>query len=253
MENSQNAENCQLQKSDIKKAKTIKKEAKKAEKKLRNENERKNRRYTVGEEIANSITHGIGALLSIFIVVYGILNITEENGKVMLTTIGLIVFAICLVICYGISAVYHSLGINSGKRTMRVLDHCGIYFLIAGTYTPFCLVVLTGWLGYTIMAVNWTAAIVGTTLTAVNREKYKKFAMICYLAMGWIIIIAIFPLIEAMGLSWALLMLLNGGIAYTVGAVIYMKSKRKKYGHSIWHLFTLMGTVFHIIAIMLVI
>lgn len=214
----------------------------------KNEVERNKHRYTLGEEIANAITHGIGALFGIFILIYG--NIKAQTVS---TVLGVTVFGITMAISYAISCIYHALKITKGKRVMRVLDHCSIYFLIAGTYTPFCLIALSGWIGYTILAINWVACIVGTTLTAIDRKKFKTFAMICYLAMGWVILLAFKPLIGFMGFGSAFWLLLLGGVSYTIGAVVFMIAKKKRYGHSIWHLFTLVGSLFHFLCIALII
>ncbi|MBR6452887.1 MAG: hemolysin III family protein, partial [Lachnospiraceae bacterium] len=156
-----------------------------------------------------------------------------------------------LIILYTMSSVYHGLRPNMGKKVMQVLDHCTIYFLIGGTYTPIVLGPLRAmipWLGWTIFGIVWGFCALGCTFTAIDIEKYKKLAMACYVGIGWIIVIAIKPTIQAVTFKGFLFLLL-GGVAYTIGAVLYALGKKMRYMHSIFHVFVLIGTALQFIAI----
>lgn len=156
-----------------------------------------------------------------------------------------------MIITYTMSAIYHFLRPNKAKKVFRIFDHCSIYLLIAGTYTPLCLITLTNapaW-GYTLFAIVWALSILGIVLNAVNMYKWKVLSMILYIALGWCIILAIYPLlqnIQLAGFWW----LLAGGLCYTVGAVFYGFGKKVKYIHSIWHLFVLFGSILQFVSIL---
>ncbi|MCL2488107.1 MAG: hemolysin III family protein, partial [Oscillospiraceae bacterium] len=155
------------------------------------------------------------------------------------------VYGASLIILFTMSCLYHAISHPTAKYVMRVFDHTSIFLLIAGTYTPLTLVTLRAeipWLGWSIFGVVWAAAAVGITLTAVSVERFKKFAMVCYIASGWCIAAAIVPLMKIMDTAGLILMLI-GGIGYTVGLVFY--ALKIKYMHSIWHLFVLGGAVAH--------
>jgi hemolysin III len=148
------------------------------------------------------------------------------------------------------STLYHSLAVNNAKRVFRIIDHCSIFLLIAGTYTPFTLVALEKPLGYVLFAIIWSIAILGIVLNAVDLKKYKIISFISYIILGWIIIFAYQPLKDAV--SWSgILLLLAGGIVYTVGAIIYAFGKKVKYFHSIFHFFVLTGSILHFFSILL--
>ena len=146
------------------------------------------------------------------------------------------------------SCIYHALKPCNAKRVMRIFDHCTIFLLIAGSYTPFTLVSLRDSVGWVLFGVVWGAAIIGIILNAIDMERYTTLSMICYLAMGWVIIFAIKPLINAIDMN-GIKLLVAGGIAYTVGAVIYGIGSKVKYMHSIWHFFVLAGTIFQFLTI----
>lgn len=205
-------------------------------------------KYTLGEELVSAISHGIGALLSIAgtIVLIYFAALSNDTWKI----VSVCIYGASMIILYTVSTVYHSLAPSGGKKVMRILDHCVIYLLIAGTYTPFVLVTLRGLTGWLLFGINCTAAVVGITLTAIDFKKFGKFAMVCYLAMGWVVIFGIVPLIKTLSL-WGLIFLLEGGIFYTVGAVLYGLGKKKRYIHSLWHFFVLAGTIFHYFSILL--
>ena len=206
-------------------------------------------KYTLGEELCNAITHGLGAIFGVICLVLCVVQ-AVTHGDVF-GVVGSAIYGSALIILYANSCIYHSLRPNNGKRVMRIIDHCSIYLLIAGTYTPFTLVSLrqesAGW-GWTIFGIVWGAAVLGIIFNAISVERFKVFSMICYIAMGWSIIVAIFPLIRAMSIP-ALWLLFMGGVAYTLGSVLYGIGKKKKYIHSVFHVFVLLGSVLHFIAI----
>lgn len=203
-------------------------------------------KYTLGEELVSSISHGIGAGLGLVALCLCLTKSSSSGGG--LETVSSWIFGLSLIILYTMSCVYHALKPNNAKRLMRIFDHCTIFFLIAGTYTPFTLVSLRGKVGWTIFGIIWGAAIVGIVLNAIDMERFKVFSMICYLAMGWTIVIAFGSLKQAVA-SQGIKLLLAGGIAYTVGAVIYGIGSKVKYMHSIWHFFVLAGSILHFLCI----
>ena len=194
--------------------------------------------YSLGGEMFSSITHGFTALMGVAILVLCVI-FAARTDQGALGIVAVSIFGATAFIGFTISTIYHALAVNSGKRVMRVLDHTSIYFIIAGTYTPFSLLVLGGWVGWTIFGVNWALCFLGATLTAIDRKKFKTFAFICYLTMGWVALAVVVPLVDAMGWGWSLWLLFAGGIAYTLGAVVYKFPG--KWTHGIWHLFTLAG------------
>ena len=196
--------------------------------------------YSISEELMNSISHGIGAALSIAAIVLLILNSNFEAKSIVCVTI----YSVSLFILYIISTLYHALLPGKAKKVFRVLDHCSIFLLIAGTYTPICLLVLNSIVGWALFFIVWIAAIVGIVFNSIDIKKFAKFSMICYIAMGWVVIFAIKPLIDSIT-NLQLALLVWGGISYTVGAVLYVVGKKQKYIHSVWHLFVLIGSILH--------
>ena len=160
------------------------------------------------------------------------------------------IYGSTLIILYMMSTMYHALKVNNAKRVFRIIDHCSIFLLIAGTYTPYTLVALGGALGWTLFGIVWAAAILGVVLNSVDLNKFKVFSMICYLAMGWVIIFAFKPLTEAIAMP-GIWLLIAGGIIYTVGAIFYGIGKKIKYMHSIFHIFVLAGSILHFFSILL--
>ncbi|MCL2755432.1 MAG: hemolysin III family protein [Firmicutes bacterium] len=203
--------------------------------------------YTLGGEIFSAITHGITALAGLAILVLSII-FAVQSGRGPTAVISVIVFGLCAFIGFTLSTVYHSLAINKGKRVMRILDHCSIYFIIAGTYTPFMLMGVQGWAGWTLLGVVWAMAAAGCTLTAVNMKKFKTLEFVTFIVMGWIGLIAAYPLISNIGWGASFWLLIGGGVAYTLGAVIF--KMKGKYVHGIWHLFTLVGLVCQFLSIL---
>jgi len=199
-----------------------------------------------GEEVANSASHGLGLLLALAgapVLVMSAYQRGDASGIV-----GASVFAATMVLLYFTSTLYHALPNCRAKRVFQILDHSAIYFLIAGTYTPFTLGVLRGAWGWALFAIVWSLAVVGTFLKVVGGIRYTMVSTWVYLAMGWAILIAAdtaWTLIPKWGLLW----LFAGGIAYTAGAVFFMK-ERIRYFHFIWHLFVITGTACHFVAVL---
>ena len=205
------------------------------------------RKYTLGEEIFNSVTHGIGTVLSVggTVVLIIFAAIYSDAWAVVSSAI----FGASLIVLYTMSTLYHAITNNTAKKFFRIMDHNTIFFLIAGTYTPLTLTVLRGTLGWILFGVVWGAAILGIVFNSIDLEKYSKPSIACYIAMGWVIIFAIKPLMQALP-QISLIFLLIGGVLYTLGVIFYA-IKKVKYFHSIWHIFTLGGSVFHYFAILI--
>jgi hemolysin III len=207
----------------------------------------RHRPQTIGEEIANAITHGIGALFSVFALVFLVAEAAYfRRGPVVVAS--MVIYGISLIVLYLSSTLYHALTNKTAKFVFKILDHSGIYLLIAGSYTPFCLVALANPLGYAIFAAEWTLAIAGISTEAfwVHRPKWAN--AVIYIAMGWLAIVALPDLLRALGPTGAWL-LAGGGIAYTLGAVFYVVKTR--FMHMVWHLFVLLGSVLHFLAVAL--
>ncbi|NOY10245.1 MAG: hemolysin III family protein [Spirochaetes bacterium] len=201
--------------------------------------------YSAGEEIFNAGTHGTGVVLSIFGLV--ILIIKSIHYGTAVHIVSAVIFGTSMVLLYLSSTLYHSFTRERAKHIFKILDHSSIYLLIAGSYTPFTLVTLHGSWGWSLFGIVWGLALIGITAKVVFINKFKSLSLILYLSMGWIIVIAVKPLIHALpaeGLYW----LIAGGLAYTIGTVFYIM-KKVKYSHGIWHLFVLTGTVCHFFAI----
>lgn len=205
--------------------------------------------YTKGEEVFNMVSHIAGAVFGIVALVLSVVfSALHHNTWAVVSSA---IYGGSLILLYVNSSVYHGLHKNMGKKVMQVIDHCTIFFLIGGTYTPILLCairpVYPGW-GWTIFGIVWGCCILGTVFTAIDLKKYSKLSMICYVGIGWCIVIAIKPVMETVQFG-ALLLILFGGIAYTVGAVLYAIGKKKRYMHSLFHLFVLAGSALHFIAI----
>lgn len=194
-------------------------------------------KYKLSEELINSISHGIGAALSIVAFILGLIK--AENG---LAIFSVFFYCISSFLLYLMSCLYHALKRNNAKRVFRIIDHCSIYLLIAGTYTPVVLLALPHGLGWTMFGIVWAMAIFGIVLNAIDLKKFKKLSMILYLVMGWCIIFSFKTLWNSMNHTGIYLLLL-GGITYTFGAIIYGIGKKKKYMHSVFHLFCLVASV----------
>jgi hemolysin III len=203
-------------------------------------------RYTAAEELANSLTHGLGLALSLA----GLVFLVESAGLrgEALPTVGCAVFGASLVLLYASSTLYHSLPSPRAKRVLRPLDHSAIFLLIAGTYTPFTLVTLRGAWGWWLFGVVWSAALAGITLRLVLPRRPTALFLSLYLAMGWCVVVAAHPLFAAIGPSGTAL-LAAGGLAYSLGVPFYVW-RRMPYHHAVWHLFVLAGSALHYAAVL---
>lgn len=204
------------------------------------------RTQTAGEEIANSVSHGVGLLASVA-AIPSLLAATIRRGDAF-DVVGASVFAATVLLLYAASTLYHALPNNKAKRVFRVLDHGAVFLLIAGTYTPFTLGALRGPWGWTLLGLVWSLAVSGIVLTARTGFRYPRLATGAYLGMGWLMIIAIKPLwmhVPLPGVLW----LLAGGLAYTAG-VAFLRARRMRYSHFVWHLFVLAGSACHYIAVL---
>jgi hemolysin III len=202
--------------------------------------------YTKGEEIANAITHGIGAALAIAALV--LLVVFSAMKGTAWHVVGFSIFGATLVILYLESTLYHSLTNKKVKRLFRKFDHMSIFLLIAGTYTPFCLTILRGTMGWIMFAIVWGSTVVGIILKAFLTGKKDKLSTTLYVVMGWLIVIAIKRMYLSMIFS-GFLFLVIGGLLYTVGALFYSWDKLK-YNHGVWHLFVIGGSVCHFFSVM---
>ena len=204
--------------------------------------------YTIGEEISNSITHGIGSLLSIAGLVIMIVKSVMKGDSIGL--LSSIIFGVSLIILYTMSTLYHAIANQKAKNVLKIFDHCTIYLLIAGSYTAFTLMAIRSinptkaWI---VFAIVWGIAILGTVLYAVFKNKFKILNVLSYVIMGWVVVIALPEIIEFFTTKSSIVglyLLLAGGIAYTLGIVFYVLQKKNfKYFHSIWHVFVLAGSI----------
>ena len=206
--------------------------------------------YTKGEEIMNMVTHIVGGALAILTLI-----LCPWLCAVHKNTIGVIASAIygfSMLVLYSMSSIYHGLRPNTGKKVLQILDHCTIYFLIAGTYTPIALIAFRPVypaLGWGLVAFQWALAALAATLTAIDLKKYNVFSMICYICMGWAVLPflkqARFVLTDA-GFAY----LLAGGITYTIGAILYGIGSKKRWFHSVFHIFVVLGSALQLICIL---
>ena len=207
--------------------------------------------YTRGEELFNMISHIVGGAIGVAALVLCIIfSAIHQNGYGLA---GSIVFGVSMITLYTMSSIYHGLREGTAKRVMQVLDHCTIYLLIAGTYTPILLSAMrpidpaASWV---LLGVIWGLAAIAITLTAIDMRKYSIFSMICYIGMGWCILVKVPLLIQAVGWGgfW---LILAGGICYTIGAALYGMGRTRRYMHSIFHLFVVAGSILHTLAVLL--
>ncbi|MGY4516821.1 hemolysin III [Lysobacter sp. HA18] len=200
---------------------------------------------TATHELANALTHGVGAIAALAAGSV-LVTLAAVHGDGWQLT-GAIVFGICLLLLYLASTLYHAAKNPVAKARLKVFDHCAIYLLIAGTYTPFTLIDLRGPLGWGLFAAIWTLAIAGIIFKLYFTGRFKRLSTALYIAMGWAAIVAIRPMmhaVDATTLGW----LLAGGLAYTLGTVFYLRTSR--YAHAVWHLFCVAGSVCHYVAVL---
>jgi hemolysin III len=204
------------------------------------------RPQTLGEEIANSVSHGVALLAAIGALPFLIAAASRAGTA---NVVGACVFAATMVLLYFTSTLYHALPAGRAKRVFVKLDHGAIYIFIAGSYTPFALGALEGPWGWTLFGLVWSLAALGVTLKAFDRLSHPWLSTGLYLAMGWLALIAIVPLFEHVPLP-GLALLLAGGIAYTAGVVFFMLDSRVRYAHAVWHGFVVAGTGCHFFAVL---
>ena len=203
-------------------------------------------RFMSKEEIANTVSHGLGLLLAIAAVPVLVLSAMRVGSVRFL--IGVSVFSATMVLLYLASTLYHSLTHEAAKYWCRIFDHTAIFLLIAGTYTPFALGVLRGPWGWSLLAAVWTLAIVGITLKIIRRTRHSRISIGLYVLMGWLALVAINPILALVPVP-GILLILAGGIAYTSG-LVFFAAHRLKYNHFIWHLFVIAGTACHFFAVL---
>lgn len=203
--------------------------------------------HSLREEIANALTHGLGAVVAL------------GAGAVLITLTalwgdgwqlaGAIVFCVALVLLYVASTLYHAISHTGAKARLKVFDHCAIYLLIAGTYTPFTLISLRGSMGWALFAAIWTLAFAGILFKLFFTGRFKLVSTLMYIAMGWLSVLAIGPMLKQLD-PWTLGWLFAGGISYTAGTLFYL-NQRIRYSHAIWHAFVIAGSVCHFVAVSL--
>lgn len=202
------------------------------------------RPQTLGEEIANAISHGLGFLLAVAALPILVVQAADRGAA---SVVGASLFAASMMLLYFVSMLYHALPAGAAKRWLARLDHAAIYFFIAGSYMPFLLGVLRGGWGWTLFVLVWGLAALGIAAKLLNRLRHPLWSTGLYVAMGWIALIAAGPLIERMptaGLVW----LVVGGLCYTAGAGVFLLDNKVRYAHFVWHLFVLAGSVCHFFA-----
>jgi len=207
--------------------------------------------YTKGEEIFNMVSHIVGGALGITVTTLCVI-VAALHGNVF-GVVGGAIYGGTMILLYTMSSIYHGLRPNTtGKKVFQIIDHCSIFLLIAGTYTPISLAFVrdgkVAW-GWVIFGIIWGAAALGITLNAIDLKSYKVFSMICYLAMGWCIVMCAKQAYEVLSFGGTLFILL-GGVAYTIGAILYGVGKKHKYFHSIFHLFIVAGSILQFFGIL---
>jgi len=204
-------------------------------------------RYSLGEEIAHSVTHGIGVILSVAGLVV-LVTFAALRGNAW-HVVSCSIFGATLIFLYTASTLYHSITDARAKKVLRVLDHSAIFLLIAGTYTPFTLVTLRGGWGWTLFVLVWGLALVGIVYKITAKNRYRLLSVLLYLGMGWLVLIAIKPMVTSVAVP-GLLLLLAGGLCYTLGLVFFVW-RSLPYSHAVWHLFVLAGSICHFFAVLL--
>ena len=207
--------------------------------------------YLRGEEIMNMVTHITGGGIGVIVLILCLLRAAVHGGSRQ--TLSALIYGISMITLYTVSSVYHGLRPSTGKKVLQVIDHCTIYFLIAGTYTPIllCAVIpVYPALGWGLLAMEWSLGCLAATLTAIDLRKYNVFSMICYIFMGWAIIFFLPQALDCLGKA-GFLLTLAGGIAYTVGAVLYGIGAKVRWMHSVFHIFVVIGSVLQFLAIFL--
>lgn len=200
--------------------------------------------YTLAEELINSISHGIGAIFAIVALI-----LLEIRAQTALEHVTVSFFGVTMIVLYVISCIYHALSPRlTGKKVLRVIDHCNVYLLVLGTYIPVALLAIQGFLGWILFGIVTTTTIVGIVLSAVAIDRFQKLEVACHLINGWSVLLGITQLYQHVGTTGVILLLL-GGIMYSIGAALYALGARKRFAHSVFHFFCLAGTVLQWVAI----
>ncbi len=206
--------------------------------------------YTKGEEIFNMVSHivggGLGVAATVLCVVFAAFN------RNVYGIVSGAIFGATMIVLYTMSSIYHGLRPNTAKKVFQIIDHCSIYILIAGTYTPFCLCTLREyktWLGWTVFGIIWGLAALGVVLNAIDLRSFRIVSMVLYIGMGWCVIFTVKIIIEILGMN-GFVLLLAGGLAYTLGAICYGIGAKKRYIHSVFHLFVVLGSMLHFLCIL---
>lgn len=205
--------------------------------------------YTTGEEIMNMVTHTVGGGIAIIALVLCTLRCAFKGNIYGL--VGSIIYGVCMVGLYAMSSIYHGLHRGTGKKVLQVLDHCAIYFLIAGTYTPLALSSFRPVypaIGWGLLIFQWALAALAVTLTAIDLKKYNVFSMICYIGMGWAVVPFVSQAMQVLSPN-GFYLLLAGGIAYTLGAILYGIGSKKRWFHSVFHIFVVLGSLLQFLSI----
>lgn len=207
--------------------------------------------YTKGEEIFNMVTHICGGVLGIVaIVLFSVFGAKHHNVYGIISGV---IFGVSMIILYTMSSIYHELSPKlKAKKVFQIFDHCAIFLLIAGSYTPFCLCTLRNYdpaIGWTIFGVIWATAIMGIILNSLDIKKYKVLSMICYLLMGWCIIVKV-NILPALLTNLGFVFLVAGGVVYSIGAILYGLGKKRKYVHSVFHIFIFLGSLLHFFCVL---
>jgi len=206
--------------------------------------------YTKGEEVMNMVTHIVGGGIGLLALVFCVIKSVMKGSLVGIFSSA--VYGVCMVGLYTMSSIYHGLRPGNAKRVMQVMDHCTIYFLIAGTYTPIVLCAVAPVypaIGWGLFVFEWALTALAVTLTAIDLKKYNAFSMVCYIGMGWAVLFFMKQTIQVLtkpGFLW----LLWGGIAYTVGAILYGIGSKKRWFHSVFHIFAVLGSVLQLVSVL---
>ena len=204
--------------------------------------------YTQTEEKLNSWSHLFGALCAVVMMT---LALRATYGKPPIYLICSVVYTVSVLLTMLVSGIYHGLPKGKAKQVMRVVDHCDIFVTIAGTYTPITLLgicTVNSVMGWVVFAIEWSLALIGVVLNAIDLKRYAAFSMTCYLGMGWCVIISLWPAIQAMTLE-GFLWIIGGGLAFTVGAVLYLVGKKKRYRHFLFHIFVVLGILIQFVGV----
>lgn len=204
------------------------------------------RSQTIGEEIANAVSHGAGALLAVTGTVLLIIKACGLSSAISVVSVSL--YGAALIILYTFSTLYHSITNSTAKKVLRIFDHCSIFLLILGSYVPISLCLVKGTFGWVLFGVNTACAVLGIVLNSLNLERWKKLSMILYIIMGWSVLMSIKTVVSVLKPQGIALLLL-GGVLYMLGIIFY-KNKNVKYMHFVWHIFVLGGSVTHFFCIL---